>query len=235
MAADAPAQDKKFPSRPVDMIVNFGPGGGADQLGRVMSKLLEPVLGVPMPVANVAGASGNAGLTKVLTSTPDGYTIGTLTGLPISAWASGLGKMQVSDFAYRRRRSPRRRCSSCPQDSKIQNYQELLEAAKATPGKLRVATAGYGTLDDIAVKFLGTKGFPMVNVPFAKPGERYAVAARRPQRGAVRGAGRRRAVPRVEAVPADRRVRRQASSRVSRHAGLAEFGHHIDLPNWRAS
>ncbi len=68
------AQDKQYPSRPVDMIVNFGPGGGADQLGRIMSKLLEPVLGVPLPVANVAGASGNAGLTKVLTSTPDGYT-----------------------------------------------------------------------------------------------------------------------------------------------------------------
>src|SRR5438552_18449758 len=98
-AAAAMAQGK-FPSRPIDMIVNFGPGGGADQLGRVMAKLLEPALGVAVPVANVAGASGNAGLIKVLSSTPDGYTLGTLTGLSISAWASGLGKMQVRDFAF---------------------------------------------------------------------------------------------------------------------------------------
>src|SRR5688500_17681357 len=98
--AAALAQERKFPSRPIDMIVNFGPGGGADQLGRVISKLLEPVLGAPLPVANIAGASGNAGLTKILPSTADGYTIGTLTGLSISAWASGLGKMQVTDFAF---------------------------------------------------------------------------------------------------------------------------------------
>ena len=56
----AAAQEKKFPARPIDMIVNFGPGGGADGLGRTVAKLAEPVLGVPIPVANVAGASGNA-------------------------------------------------------------------------------------------------------------------------------------------------------------------------------
>src|SRR5687768_17064565 len=92
-AAGVAAQEKKFPARPIDMIVNFGPGGGADGLGRNVAKLVEPILGVPVPVANIAGASGNAGLTKVLGSTPDGYTIGTMTGLTIAAWISGLGSM----------------------------------------------------------------------------------------------------------------------------------------------
>ena len=87
--ASVGAQEKKFPARPIDMIVNFGPGGGADGLGRTVAKLVEPVLGVPVPVANVAGASGNAGLAKVLGATPDGYTIGTMTGLTIAAWISG--------------------------------------------------------------------------------------------------------------------------------------------------
>jgi len=227
------AQGAKFPSRPIDMIVNFGPGGGADGLGRELGKLMEQSLGVPMPVANVAGASGNAGLQKVVGATPDGYTVGTLTGLSISAWASGLGNMKVSDFAFISIAQSSPSMFFVAKDSKIQSYKDLLAAAKANPGKIRVATAGYGTLDDIAVKYLGTQGYKMVNVPFAKPGERYLsplgghteVLFEEPgdvvqflQSGqykpiVVFGEKRHPAFPDVPAS--------------------AEFGHKIDLPNWR--
>jgi tripartite-type tricarboxylate transporter receptor subunit TctC len=228
------AQDRKFPSRPIDMIVNFGPGGGADQLGRVMSKLLEPLLGVPVPVANVAGASGNAGLVKVLTSTADGYTLGTLTGLSISAWASGLGKMQVRDFAFIAVVQSSPSMLFVPKDGRFRTYKDLLDAAKASPNKLRVATAGYGTLDDIAVRFLAAKGHAMVNVPFAKPGERYLsplgghseVLFEEP--GDVvqfLESGQYRPI----VVFGEKRHPAFADTPAS-----AEFGHHIDLPNWRA-
>jgi tripartite-type tricarboxylate transporter receptor subunit TctC len=216
------------------MIVNFGPGGGADQLGRVMSKLLEPILGVPLPVANVAGASGNAGLTKVLGSTPDGYTLGTLTGLSTSAWASGLGKMQVRDFAYIAVVQSSPSMLFVPKDSKLQDYKALLEAAKANPGKLRVATAGYGTLDDIAVKFLATKGFRMVNVPFAKPGERYMSPLGGHSEVLFEEPGD------VVQFLESRQYRPIVVFGEKRHPAFAdvpasaEFGHHIDLPNWRA-
>jgi tripartite-type tricarboxylate transporter receptor subunit TctC len=232
-SASAAAQDKKFPARPIDMIVNFGPGGGADGLGRTVAKLAEPVLGVPIPVANVAGASGNAGLQKVLGSTPDGYTIGTMTGLTISAWLSGLGTMKVSDFAVISVSQSSPSMLFAPQGSKIQSYKQLLEMVKATPGKIRVATAGYGTLDDVAIKYLATKGAPMVNVPFAKPGERYAsplgghsellfeepgdivsfLESKQYLPLVVFGAKRHPAFP---GTPAS-----------------SEFGHDIDLPNWR--
>jgi tripartite-type tricarboxylate transporter receptor subunit TctC len=232
--AAALAQDRKFPSRPVDMIVNFGPGGGADQLGRVMSKLLEPALGVPVPVANIAGASGNAGLIKVLTSTADGYTLGTLTGLSISAWASGLGKMQVRDFAFIAVVQSSPSMLFVPKDSRLRTYKDLLDAAKASPNKLRVATAGYGTLDDIAVRFLAAKGHAMVNVPFAKPGERYLsplgghseVLFEEP--GDVvqfLESGQYRPI----VVFGEKRHPAFADTPAS-----AEFGQHIDLPNWRA-
>ena len=228
------AQDKQYPSRPVDMIVNFGPGGGADQLGRIMSKLLEPVLGVPLPVANVAGASGNAGLTKVLTSTPDGYTVGTLTGLSISAWASGLGKMQVKDFAYIAVVQSSPSMLFVAKESKIADYKGLLDAAKANAGKLRVATAGYGTLDDIAVKFLGTKGFQMVNVPFAKPGERYLSPLGGHSEVLFEEPGD------VVQFLESKQYRPIVVFGEKRHPSFpdtpasGEFGHHIDLPNWRA-
>jgi tripartite-type tricarboxylate transporter receptor subunit TctC len=234
VACAAHAQEKKFPVRPVDMIVNFGPGGVADQLGRVMAKLLEPVLGVPVPVANVAGASGNAGLSKVLTSTPDGYTLGTLTGLSISAWASGLGKMQVRDFAFIAVVQSSPSMLFVPKDSRFRSYKDLLEAAKANPNKLRVATAGYGTLDDIAVKFLAVKGYPMVNVPFAKPGERYLSPLGGHSEVLFEEPGD------VAQFIESGQYRPLVVFGEKRHPAFAdtpasaEFGHHIDLPNWRA-
>jgi tripartite-type tricarboxylate transporter receptor subunit TctC len=232
VAASAGAQGK-FPSRPIDMIVNFGPGGGADGLGRNVAKLMEPVVGVPVPVANVAGASGNAGLAKVLASTPDGYTIGTLTGLTIAAWISGLGNMKVADFAVLSVAQSSPSMLYAPANSPIKSYKQLLEMAKASPGKIRIATAGYGTLDDVAIKYLATKGVTMTNVPFAKPGERYAsplgghsellfeepgdvvqfLQSKQYIPLVVFGAKRHPAFPDAPAS--------------------FEFGHEIDLPNWR--
>src|SRR4029078_11618929 len=57
--------------------------------------------------------------------------------------------------------------------SLITGAKHLLETVKANPGKLKMATAGFGTLDDFAVKFLAKKGFPMINAPSAKRAERY--------------------------------------------------------------
>jgi tripartite-type tricarboxylate transporter receptor subunit TctC len=215
------------------MIVNFGPGGGADGLGRMVAKLVEPVLGVPVPVANVAGASGNAGLTKVLGSTPDGYTIGTMTGLTIAAWISGLGNMKVSDFTVISVSQSSPSMLFAPQGSKIQSYKQLLEMAKAAPGKIRVATAGYGTLDDVAIKYIATKGAQMVNVPFAKPGERYASPLGGHSELLFEEPGdvvsfleSKQYVPLVVFGP-----RRHAA--FPNTPASSEFGHDIDLPNWR--
>jgi tripartite-type tricarboxylate transporter receptor subunit TctC len=52
----------------------------------------------------------------------------------------------------------------------------LLQHAKANPGKLRVAATGFGTVDDVSVRYLEKKGFKLTTVPYPKPGERYAAA-----------------------------------------------------------
>ncbi len=169
----ASAQEK-FPNRPVEVVVTFGPGGGADAMGRKLSQLLEKQLGVPFPVSNVGGASGNAGLTKVLTSAPDGYTMGTLIALTVSSWASGLGTAKAEDFAIVAVAQDSPSMMFVPGDSPFKTYKDMLDFAKANPGKLKIATSGYGTQDDITIKYFGAQGFKMINVPFAKPAERYA-------------------------------------------------------------
>jgi len=60
-AAVAVAQEK-YPSRPIDFIVTWGTGGGADGMAREIGALAQPILGVALPVSNVPGASGNTGL-----------------------------------------------------------------------------------------------------------------------------------------------------------------------------
>lgn len=169
----AQAQEK-YPNRPVELVVTFGPGGGADTMGRKMSQLLEKQLGVPFPVSNVGGASGNAGLTKVLTAAPDGYTAGTLIALTVSSWAAGLGTAKAEDFAIAAVTQDSPSMLFVPTDSPFKTFKDLLEYAKENPGKLKVATSGYGTQDDITLKYFANKGYKMTNVPFAKPAERYA-------------------------------------------------------------
>lgn len=165
---------ERYPSRPIEMVVSFGPGGGADAMGRKMAQLLEKELGVPLPVSNVAGASGNAGMTKVLTSAPDGYTAGTLIALTVSAWASGLGTAKADDFSIVAVTQDSPSMLFVAADSPFKSFKDLLDHAKANPGKLKVATSGYGTQDDITLKYFEKQGFKMTNVPFAKPAERYA-------------------------------------------------------------
>lgn len=170
----AAVAQEKYPSRPIEVVVTFGPGGGADAMGRKLSQILEKKLAVPLPVSNVAGASGNAGLTKLLTNPADGYTTATLIALSVSAWATGLGTAKPDDFKIVTVTQDSPSMLFVQADSPFKTAKEFLDHAKANPGKLKVATSGYGTQDDITLKYMTSLGYKTTNVPFAKPAERYA-------------------------------------------------------------
>ena len=68
------AQDG-YPSRPMRIVVAFGPGGAADLLGRLVAERLSTTLRQSVVVENRAGAGGNIGTTAVLQAEPDGHTI----------------------------------------------------------------------------------------------------------------------------------------------------------------
>lgn len=172
IAGGAAAQD--YPDRPIELIVTFGPGGGADLMGRTMAQLLEEPLGVPVPVSNVGGASGNAGLTQLRTNPPDGYTMGTLISLTVASWASGLGDSKPEDFRVIAVVQSSPSFLFVPASSPHQSAEALFEFAKANPGAVTVATSGYGTQDDVTLKLLADAGIAMENVPFQAPAERYA-------------------------------------------------------------
>jgi tripartite-type tricarboxylate transporter receptor subunit TctC len=172
LGAAAMAQD--YPNRPVELIVTFGPGGGADLMGRTMAQLMQEPLGVPIPVSNVGGASGNAGLTQLRTNPADGYTMGTLISLTVASWASGLGDNKPEDFQVISVVQSSPSFLFVPASSEHQTAEALFEYAKANPGEITVATSGYGTQDDVTLKLLANAGIQMENVPFQAPAERYA-------------------------------------------------------------
>jgi len=167
---NAHGQDK-YPSRPIDFICNWGVGGGADQMSRLLSPLVQKALGVPFPVSNVPGAGGNAGLAKVLSGRNDGYTIGTFTNYTTVAWAMGAESYKIEDFEWVVRLMSVPSYIFVTKESPIKNGQDFVKAAKQR--ELKIATAGYNTLDDLGVRMLIKKGLKLVGVVFSKPTERY--------------------------------------------------------------
>jgi tripartite-type tricarboxylate transporter receptor subunit TctC len=77
--APALAQDR-WPSRELQLVTGFGPGGGTDVVARAIAAHMEKTLGVPVVVRNTPGAGGTLGPTRIAQSRPDGYTFG-LVGL----------------------------------------------------------------------------------------------------------------------------------------------------------
>jgi hypothetical protein len=78
-AGSASWSQDKFPARPMEMIVPWGPGGGADTVGRMVARWFESDLGGTMAVLNAPGATGVIGLSRLLQTPPDGHNMGIMT------------------------------------------------------------------------------------------------------------------------------------------------------------
>lgn len=165
---------EKYPNRPIDFICTWGVGGGADLMARTIGHLAEKILGVALPVSNIPGASGNTGLANLMAAKADGYTIATFIADTMNTIAAGQSRYKLSDFAFIVRTQVADSFLFVQTDSPFKTIHDLLDYAKKNPGKLKVAATGFGTTDDITIRYLESKGYKMTVVPIPKPGERYA-------------------------------------------------------------
>jgi tripartite-type tricarboxylate transporter receptor subunit TctC len=172
IALVAPAYAQDYPTRPIEFIVPWGPGGGADQVARKAAKIMEPMLKVSMPVINVAGATGVTGLNKMLTAEPDGYTVSIMTGDTFGTLASGQPKFALKDIVPLAIMIRQPSALFVAEGGKYKSWADVEAAAKAGP--LKVAITGFGSPDDMTVNYFNKKGMKLVSVPFPRPGERYS-------------------------------------------------------------
>jgi tripartite-type tricarboxylate transporter receptor subunit TctC len=85
IAGIAGAQAQTYPSRQITLVVPFPPGGSTDVVGRILAERMRPLLGQPIVIENIGGASGSIALGRVARAAPDGYTI------DIGQWDTHVG------------------------------------------------------------------------------------------------------------------------------------------------
>lgn len=170
-AAGAASAQDKYPSRPVEIVVPWGPGGGADQLARKLASLMEPLMGASMPVVNAPGATGQTGLMKLLTQPGDGYQIQVMTADTFVLFGTGNSKIKTNDFMPVAILTQQPSGFFVAQDAPWKTWADVEKVARTRP--LKVATTGFDSPDDITVNYLVSKGLKLISVPYAKPGERY--------------------------------------------------------------
>jgi len=167
---------EKYPDRPIDFICTWGVGGGADQMARTIGRLAEKVLGVAVPVSNIPGASGNTGLANLVAAKADGYAVAVYIADTLATISAGTSRYQVADLDWIVRTQVAPSFLFVKADGPYKTIQDLLNYAKENPGKVRVGTTGLNTVDDITLRYFGSKGYKMITLPVPQPGERYASA-----------------------------------------------------------
>ncbi|MHB8493197.1 MAG: Bug family tripartite tricarboxylate transporter substrate binding protein [Casimicrobiaceae bacterium] len=160
---------QSYPSRPIKLVVGFGPGGVADVTARVVGQKLGAILGQTIVVENKPTAGGIVAADTVAKAEPDGYTLLLMTnGNAVSASlfrslpydirkdfapVSTLGFFDVAIVAGR--------------DSHIDSLSDMIAYAKTNPGKLDIGTINVGSTQNLAAElFKSMTGMNAIIVPF---------------------------------------------------------------------
>jgi len=171
MGLAAPAAfAQAWPSKPVKVVVNFPPGGAADQLARAIGLPLQEALGQPVVVENRAGANGNIGGEVVAKSPADGYTLLMSSGGMVSVnphiyprMAFNPAKDLVPVAAAARVLVYLVAKPSIPAD----NIKDFIAYVKANPGKLSYGSPGSGSSPHLAGEmFKSQAGLFALHVPY---------------------------------------------------------------------
>ncbi|MDO8776432.1 MAG: tripartite tricarboxylate transporter substrate binding protein [Burkholderiaceae bacterium] len=170
LGAGTLAHAQSWPKKPIKIVVNFAPGGAADQLARLISPALHETLGQPVLVENKGGAGGNLGAEFVAKSPADGYTFLMASGGTVSINPHLYQKMSfdpVKDLV------PVASVARVPfylvvrADSPVKDFKGLLADMKAHPGQRSFGSPGNGSSPHLAAEMMKseTRTFA-VHVPY---------------------------------------------------------------------
>ena len=165
-----------YPERDITVIVHAAAGGASDFVARTMAQYAGPILGVRLNVVNRTGGGGAVGLTALMTSPPDGYTVGYV---PVElAMLKHLGYAQIdpANFDLIMRVNVVPAALTVRANSPYKTAFDFIQAAKARPGSLSVGNSGPGAIWHLAAAALeDAAGIRLKHIPF--DGAAPAVAA----------------------------------------------------------
>jgi len=160
-----------WPSKPVKILVPYGPGSSPDVIARIVAEKLGPRLGQPVVVENRAGAGGNNGTGAVAKSAGDGYTFLISTNGPLVYNTVLYEKLPYDPFTELRPvvlAGGQANICAVRADSGINSLRDLVAAMKKNPGKFNFSSTGVGSLSQLGVELLKVKTDTYaVHIPYA--------------------------------------------------------------------
>ncbi len=167
---------QEWPAKPVRFIVPYPPGGGTDVMARILQAPLAEALGQQIVIENRGGAGGALGTEVVAKSAPDGYTfLFTLSSHTINPLIYKLDFDVVRDFASVSLVVSVPQLIAAYPGSNLKSMQDVIDFARANPGKLNFASVGNGTPSQIAGELLKLRTHTdIVHVPYKGGGPAVA-------------------------------------------------------------
>jgi tripartite-type tricarboxylate transporter receptor subunit TctC len=170
-------QEVKYPEKPVTLIVPFAAGGGTDIGTRIYTKYVEKYLGQPLVIKNVDGGGSEVGVTEMVNSPADGYTIGGFNSASVT-----LTTMRQANYHPVDDVQPICLAVSDPRlfavrtdDDRFPDAESFIEYARENPGKLTIGTSGAGTSGHLSIMVMNnTAGIEAQPVHFGGAGESKA-------------------------------------------------------------
>jgi tripartite-type tricarboxylate transporter receptor subunit TctC len=172
-ATVAPAQDT-YPTKPITLVVPVPPGGAADFIARLIGRKLADALGQPVVISNRGGASGTIASDNVAKAAPDGHTL-----LLNSITTHGIGPHLYTSLPYDSVKdfNPIILAAKLPlimtinAEHSMKSVTEVVDFAKANPGKLSFASSGNGGAPHMSGElFQNVAGIKMLHVPYRGSG-----------------------------------------------------------------
>ena len=162
----APLGLAQFPERPIEFVIPFDAGGGADIEGRLLAEEMGKVLGVPVVPVNKPGAGGAVAYTYVRNAAPDGYTVSwnstsllTMSNLGnvdfMHDAMDHIGRVEFQPIVF-----------AVPRNSRWEDFESFAAECASAPSTLRVANSGTGSATHLgAISLANAAGCEVVHLP----------------------------------------------------------------------
>lgn len=170
LAAVAPSGFAGYPEKPIRLIVPFPAGGPTDAMARLVSQKAAEAMGQQLIVDNIGGAGGVIAAEAAARAAPDGYTLffGTTGTIAINpALYTKVRYSPEKDFAPITLVAKSANILLVPPALPVRSVRELIQYAKANPGRLSFGSAGNGSSNHLSGELLKTMaGIDMMHIPY---------------------------------------------------------------------